>query len=84
MARKYFNFSDVLSYGWGVMKANLWFFVGMGFVFLIVIYLPLIARVVVKSLHLPKASDVTLADSITGFGMGDSHCCNDRPHQNSP
>lgn len=61
MARKYFNFSDVLSFGWGVMKANLWFFVGVGFVFLIVTYLPLVARVVVKSLNLPKASDVTLA-----------------------
>jgi uncharacterized membrane protein len=62
MARKYFNFSDVLSFGWGVMKANLWFFVGLGFVFMIFIYLPVVARVVVvKSLHLPKASDVTLA-----------------------
>lgn len=61
MARKYFNFSDVLSYGWGVMKANLWFFVGLGFVFLIVTYLPTIARGVLKTLHLPKASDVTLA-----------------------
>jgi len=61
MARKYFNFSDVLSYGWGVMKTNLWFFVGLGFVFLIVTYLPIIARVVLKTPHLPEALDTTLA-----------------------
>ncbi|MCJ7730617.1 MAG: hypothetical protein MUO27_12195, partial [Sedimentisphaerales bacterium] len=61
MARKYFNFSDVLSYGWRIMKTNFWFFVGIGFIFLIVTYLPIVARVVVKSLNLPKASDVTLA-----------------------
>lgn len=60
MARKYFNFSEVLSFGWGVMKANLWFFVGIVFVFLIVIYLPAIAIVVLKTLDLPKASDITL------------------------
>jgi hypothetical protein len=58
--RKYFNFSDVLGYGWRVMKTNFWFFVGIGLVFLIVTYLPIVARVVVKSLNLPKASDITL------------------------
>jgi len=60
MARKYFNFSDVLSYGWGVMKANLWFFVGLGFLYLIISIVPDIARGVLKTLHLPKASDTTL------------------------
>jgi uncharacterized membrane protein len=69
MARKYFNFSDVLSYGWRVMKTNLWFFVGVGFAFLIAIYLPAIARVVVKSLHLPKASDITLAVLLQVLGF---------------
>ena len=33
MERKYFNFSDVLGYGWAVMKANFWFFVGVILVF---------------------------------------------------
>lgn len=61
MANKYFNFCDVLGYGWRVMKANLGFFVGLGFVWLIISYLPAIARVVLKNLHLPKASDITLA-----------------------
>ena len=61
MATKYFNFSDVLGYGWRVMKANFWFFVGLGFVFMIISYLPTIARFIVKSLNLPKAPDITLA-----------------------
>lgn len=69
MARKYFNFSDVLSFGWGVMKANLWFFVGIGLVLLIVIYLPTIARVVVENLHLPKASETTLAVLLQVLGV---------------
>jgi uncharacterized membrane protein len=60
MARKYFNFSDVLSYGWGVMKANLWFFVGLGFVFMVVIYLPIVAIFVLKAQHLPRAANITL------------------------
>jgi len=61
MATKYFNFGDVLGYGWRVMKANLGFFVGLGFVFLIISYLPAIARLAIRALHLPKASDITLA-----------------------
>jgi uncharacterized membrane protein len=58
--RKYFNFSDVLSFGWRIMKTNFWFFVGIVFVFLIVIYLPAIAILVLRNQHLPKASDITL------------------------
>jgi uncharacterized membrane protein len=55
MARKYFNFSDVLSYGWGVMKANLWFFVGIGFVFLVITYIPTIIEVIAAHLLPPPA-----------------------------
>jgi len=61
MATKYFNFTDVLGYGWRVMKANLGFFVGLGFIFLIITYLPTIARLAVRALNLPKAPDITLA-----------------------
>jgi len=59
MATKYFNFSDVLGYGWRVMKANLGFFVGLGFIFLIITYLPAIARAMLKSPNMPKASYIT-------------------------
>jgi uncharacterized membrane protein len=40
MAGKYFNYSEVLSYGWNVMKANLLFFVGLGLIFLVITYIP--------------------------------------------
>lgn len=59
MTSKYFNFSDVLEYGWRVMKANFWFFVGVGVVFLIASYLPAIARMVVASMDLPRAYNIT-------------------------
>ena len=35
MTGKYFRFSDVLSYGWDVMKTCFWFFVGLGIVWLV-------------------------------------------------
>lgn len=66
---KCFNFSDVLDYGWRIMKANFWFFVGLGFVFLIVVNLPTIARVVVENLHLPKATNVTLVILLQVLGI---------------
>ena len=69
MATKYFNFSDVLGYGWRVMKANLWFFVRLGFLFMIISYLPTIARFIVKSLNLPKAPDITLAILLQILGL---------------
>jgi uncharacterized membrane protein len=36
MTGKYFRFSDVLSYGWNVMKTCLGFFVGLGIVWLVI------------------------------------------------
>jgi uncharacterized membrane protein len=51
------------------MKANFWFFVGLGFVFLIVVNLPTIARVVVENLHLPKATNVTLVILLQVLGI---------------
>jgi hypothetical protein len=38
MSGKYFRFSDVLGYGWHVMKNYFWFFVGVGFIWLIISY----------------------------------------------
>ncbi len=36
MASKSFSFRGVLEFGWGVMKANFWFFVGLGIVLLLI------------------------------------------------
>jgi len=36
MTSKSFNFSGVLGFGWRVMKANFWFFVGLGIVLLLI------------------------------------------------
>jgi len=69
MTGKYFNFSDVLSYGWRVMKANFWFFVGLGFTFLVITYLPTILRVVVEEqLYLPTVIRIPLSLSLVLVG----------------
>jgi hypothetical protein len=52
MAGKYFNFSEVLSYGWNVMKANLGFFVGLGLIFLVINYIPEIIFFIAAFLYL--------------------------------
>ncbi len=56
MATKYFNFSDVLDFGWRVMKANLWFFVGLGLLFTIITYSPTITTFILRDMHLSEAS----------------------------
>jgi len=53
MESKYFNFTDVLGYGWRVMEANLWFFVGLGVVWLVISFIPSIVRDVLDHLFLP-------------------------------
>ena len=53
MTGKYFNFTDVLSYGWRVMKANLWFFVGLGFIWLIITYTPAAIEFIAARMDLP-------------------------------
>ncbi|MBA7649985.1 hypothetical protein ES703_57784 [subsurface metagenome] len=65
MATKYFSFSDVLGYGWRVMKANFWFFVGLGFVWLIITYIPAIINTVLPHLHLPAPIYIVLYTTIT-------------------
>ena len=68
MAHKYFNFSDVLGYGWHVMKANLWFFVGLGLLFMIITYLPTIARFILRDMDWPKATRITAEVSLIIIG----------------
>jgi hypothetical protein len=64
MTHKYFNFGDVLGYGWRVMKTNLWFFVGLGLLFMIITYLPTIARFILKETDWPKAARITAEFSL--------------------
>jgi len=60
MANKYFNYSEVLGYGWRVMKPNLWFFVGLGLLWLIITILPDMVRAISRHLHLPMAPHIVL------------------------
>ena len=56
MSKKDFNFSDVLGFGWEVMKANLGFFIGLGFLFIIITYLPAIVRGLIATIGLPPVA----------------------------
>jgi len=68
MTSKYFNFSDVLGYGWRVMKANLWFFVGVGFVFVIISNLTTIIDVLLPHYNLPRPAFATAKVTTTIVG----------------
>ncbi len=52
MEGKYFNLKAVLGYGWRVMKANFWFFAGIGFIFLTITTLPDLLKGIVAFLPL--------------------------------
>lgn len=61
MESKHFSFSDVLGYGWSVMKANLWFFIGMGVVYVLIQQLPNIANALVKNMSFTRPVGTTLS-----------------------
>ena len=69
MTDKFLNFTDVLGYGWRVMKANFWFFVGLGFVFLIVTYIPTAIDMLARLLYLPRPAFVLLNIATTILGL---------------
>lgn len=54
MSKKTFNFCDVLGYGWGVMASNLWFFVGLGFLYFLILVSPGICRGIIDRLGAPE------------------------------
>ena len=52
MNSKQFVISDVLGFGWNVMKTYLWFFVGVMIVFQLFIQVPEIVKYVTQQMHL--------------------------------
>ena len=64
MSKKSFNFCDVIGYGWGVMCSNLWFFVGLGLVYIILLYLPSIAGIAVDYIEMPEPLYMILGISL--------------------
>jgi hypothetical protein len=69
MAGKYFNFSEVLDYGWRVMKANFWFFVGLGLVWMIIAYIPTIIHTILNHLPLTRPAYWVLYSATTILGL---------------
>lgn len=51
---KSFDFGDVLGYGWRVMKANFWFFVGVGIIWVLMSYLLTIIDAVQYAVPFPE------------------------------
>jgi hypothetical protein len=72
METKYFNFTDVLGYGWRVMKANFWFFVGLGFISLIITYIPTTIDISARVIGLPSPlfEILNIATTILGWVIG--------------
>lgn len=65
---KNFNFIDVLGYGWRVMKRNLWFFVGVGFVFVVITYIPTVVHLILQILNLPELLYIVLYIAVMILG----------------
>ncbi len=61
MNTKSFNINDVLGYGWRVMKANFGFFIAVGFIWLIIGYIPTIIQIALRHLSLPNIIFYTVA-----------------------
>lgn len=72
METKFFNFTDVLGYGWRVMKANFWFFVGLVFLLMILSYLTTIVDIIISYLSLPEPVLIVskIATTIIGQVIG--------------
>jgi hypothetical protein len=68
MANKYFNFTNVLGYGWRTMKQDLWFFVGVGIIWVAVSAGPDIVRAFLKRLPLPEPSGIVLGIALIVLG----------------
>ncbi len=69
MTGKFFNFTDVLGYGWRTMKSNLWFFVGLGLLWLIITILPDMVKAISKHLHLPMVPHIVLDILLIALGF---------------
>ena len=70
MEGKYFNFTDVIGYGWRVMRANLWFFVVLVFVWLIITFIPTVIDIIAAH-FLPRTATafevLNIATTILAF-----------------
>ena len=54
MTYKRFVIGDVLSFGWQIMAANLWFFVGLGLLVGVFCWVPAIAQIIVQHSGFPE------------------------------
>jgi len=71
MEKKQFSSNDVLNFGWAVMKANLWFFVGVLVVFGIISHLPTLINIGFRSMHLPRELNIIseISHQIVSFAV---------------
>lgn len=72
MAGKYFIFGDVLGYGWRIMKANLGFFVSLGFLWMIISFIPTMIDLSARLMKLPEPTCalINLLTTILGWIIG--------------
>ena len=69
MTKKYFNSTLALSYGWSVMKANLGFFIGLGFLFMAINHASDIALMILGNMNLPESTIGVLRITIQIVGQ---------------
>lgn len=69
MSEKYFNFSDVLGYGWRVAISNIGFFIGLLLLYAVILYSPAIAEIIVRRMHLSNIPSIYLVISLKVIGQ---------------
>lgn len=69
MTYKRFIIGDVLGFGWRVMKANLWFFVGLGLLAGLFSWIPAFAQMIVEHLDYPEEMVMLINFPLQLIGM---------------
>ena len=63
MSNKNFSFGDVISYGWSTMTANIGFFIGLGFLYLIAVFASGFIGGIIETIGIPEP--ILLASNIS-------------------
>lgn len=69
MSKKTFNYTDVIGYGWDVMGSNLGYFIGVGMLYLVAMYLSAVVEYIIRLQGVAEPVMSMLSISLTLLGQ---------------
>jgi uncharacterized membrane protein len=69
MSKKTFSFGDTIGYGWNVMSSHIGFFIGLGFLYLVVLYSAAIVDGIINVIGVPEPFIMISSISSTIIGQ---------------